>query len=148
MKISPKISYFQSVAGNIATASPISDLNPIWMAANAKVNPRQKRWMSLARYYRNMKDTSPSRDNLDKAFFLNTTFSRYIKGLGLIKTFKRTLGYSGIGRARSTTSFHWWKVLHWIQKDNHRARWDHSGCLCPFDWKSRQAFISFSRTWF
>ncbi|PAV81283.1 hypothetical protein WR25_02114 isoform B [Diploscapter pachys] len=25
-----------SVAGNIATASPISDLNPIWMAANAK----------------------------------------------------------------------------------------------------------------
>lgn len=106
MKISPKINYFQSVAGNIATASPISDLNPIWMAANAKVNPRQKRLMSLARYYRNVKDTSPSRDNLDKAFFLNTTFSRYIKGLGLIKTFKRALGYSGIGRARSTTSFH------------------------------------------
>lgn len=26
-----------TVAGNIATASPISDLNPIWMAANAKV---------------------------------------------------------------------------------------------------------------
>ncbi|CAD6190780.1 unnamed protein product [Caenorhabditis auriculariae] len=26
-----------SVAGNIATASPISDLNPIWMASNAKV---------------------------------------------------------------------------------------------------------------
>uniref|UniRef100_A0A1I7XKX7 xanthine dehydrogenase n=1 Tax=Heterorhabditis bacteriophora TaxID=37862 RepID=A0A1I7XKX7_HETBA len=27
-----------SVAGNIATASPISDLNPIWMAANAKLH--------------------------------------------------------------------------------------------------------------
>ncbi|KAK6039754.1 FAD binding domain in molybdopterin dehydrogenase [Cooperia oncophora] len=26
-----------SVAGNIVTASPISDLNPIWMAAGAKV---------------------------------------------------------------------------------------------------------------
>ncbi|CAI5447919.1 unnamed protein product [Caenorhabditis angaria] len=26
-----------SIAGNIATASPISDLNPIWMAANAKI---------------------------------------------------------------------------------------------------------------
>ncbi|CAB3405985.1 unnamed protein product [Caenorhabditis bovis] len=26
-----------SIAGNIATASPISDLNPIWMAANAQV---------------------------------------------------------------------------------------------------------------
>lgn len=27
----------QTVAGNIATASPISDLNPIWMVSGAKV---------------------------------------------------------------------------------------------------------------
>lgn len=29
---------FQTLAGNIVTASPISDLNPILMAAGAKVN--------------------------------------------------------------------------------------------------------------
>lgn len=31
------LSVLQSFAGNLATASPIGDLNPIWMAANASV---------------------------------------------------------------------------------------------------------------